>query len=426
MRSATPIVALMLALGLWTGSGHAAGEDTPAIRKIEQARKAIAARPVQAEPYNELAQALAGRARETGDTGYYVQAQEAIDQAVRLSPDNLESEKARIRVLIGQQEFTQALERARALNKKVPDDVLVYGYIVDAAAETGLYAEAERAVQWMLDLRSGNIAGLTRAASLRELFGDIDGATEMMQAVLQRLPPHETEERAWAMNRIAHLRLAAGKPAEAEPVALAALALVPGYHLALGTLANIKLALKQPAEALALEQQRYQAAPNADHLFSLAQALRRSGRTREARTTFSDFEKKALANVGVADNANRALVNYYVEIARNPSEALRIAVLNLERRRDVYTLDAHAWALYANRKYPEAMQQLDRALAIGIRDAGMFHHAGAIAMKLKDRKSAVRYLRQSLELAPNADFAAPVRKMLTQINPGVQQFAMTR
>ena len=328
MRNAAPIVALILALGLCSGSGYAAGEDTPAIRKIEQARKAIAAKPAQAEPYNELAQALAGRARETGDTGYYVQAQQAIDQAVRLSPDNLDSEKASIRVLLGQQEFGQALERARALNKKVPDDVLVYGFIVDAASETGLYAEAERAVQWMLDLRSGNIAGLMRAAYMREMFGDVDGATELMQAALQRLPPHETEERAWTMNRIAHLRLAAGKPAEAEPFAREALALFPGYHYALGTLASIKLAQNQPTEALALERQHYQTAPNAGNLYSLAQALRRSGRAQEARNAFAEFEKKALSKLGDADNSNRALVHYYVDVARKPTQALRVATLN--------------------------------------------------------------------------------------------------
>ena len=426
MRNAAPIVALILALGLCSGSGYAAGEDTPAIRKIEQARKAIAAKPAQAEPYNELAQALAGRARETGDTGYYVQAQQAIDQAVRLSPDNLDSEKASIRVLLGQQEFGQALERARALNKKVPDDVLVYGFIVDAASETGLYAEAERAVQWMLDLRSGNIAGLMRAAYMREMFGDVDGATELMQAALQRLPPHETEERAWTMNRIAHLRLAAGKPAEAEPFAREALALFPGYHYALGTLASIKLAQNQPTEALALERQRYQTAPNAGNLYSLAQALRRSGRAQEARNAFAEFEKKALSKSGDADNSNRALVHYYVDVARKPTQALRVATLELARRRDVLALDAHAWALYANGNYAAARRQLDSALAVGIRDAGMLYHAGAIASKLKDRKSAARYLQQSLALAPDAAFAAPARKLLAQSNPGMQQFALSR
>ena len=53
--------------------------------------------------------------------------------------------------------------------------MLVYGFLVDAYAELGDYAEAEKAAQWMLDLRPGNVPGLTRAAYLRELFGDLDG-----------------------------------------------------------------------------------------------------------------------------------------------------------------------------------------------------------------------------------------------------------
>jgi predicted TPR repeat methyltransferase len=43
-------------------------------------------------------------------------------------------------------------------------------------------------------------------------------------------------------------------------------------------------------------------------------------------------------------------------------------------------------------------KQLDTALAVGIRDAKLFVHAGEIALKLGDRPAAERYLRQSVSL----------------------------
>ena len=66
----------------------------------------------------------------------------------------------------------------------MPDDVLVYGFLVDGYTELGRYADAEKAAQWMLDIRPGNVPALTRASHLRELFGDHEGAVELMDTVL--------------------------------------------------------------------------------------------------------------------------------------------------------------------------------------------------------------------------------------------------
>ena len=42
----------------------------------------------------------------------------------------------------------------------------------------GNYTEAERDCQWILDLRRGSALGFEKAAGLRELFGDNEGAIE--------------------------------------------------------------------------------------------------------------------------------------------------------------------------------------------------------------------------------------------------------
>ena len=51
---------------------------------------------------------------------------------------------------------------------------------------------------------------------------------------------------------------------------------------------------------------------------------------------------------------------------------------------DVATLDALAWALYANGQYREAQVQIGKVLAVGARDAAFFFHAGAIAARTGD------------------------------------------
>jgi tetratricopeptide (TPR) repeat protein len=419
MRSAAVLystaVLLVLLCTVGRAEQQAAPIVSPAEQKITQARRAIETNPNDYQAHNALAWALARRARETSDPVYYHQADAAIREALRLMPGNLESEKMGIWVLLGQHEFAKALDRARALNKKVPDDVLVYGFMTDACVELGDYDEAEKAAQWMLDLRPGNVPGLTRAAYLRELFGDIDGALELMQTSYQRTPPQEVEDRAWILNQIGHLQLLQGKVEEAEQALQQALALFPGYHYALGNLAKVRAAQGRLEVAIDLQRQRYQSAPHPENLFALGQALHRTGRLREAKAAWAEFEQKARAEMDTADNSNRELVFYYVDYARKPAEALRVAQKEIAKRHDVYTLDAYAWALYANGKYADARQQIETALMVGIRDADLYYHAGSIAAKSRDRQAATRYLEQAIHLAPRSEPAAAAGKALKRL-----------
>ncbi|MBI4527705.1 MAG: tetratricopeptide repeat protein [Deltaproteobacteria bacterium] len=398
----------------WAGE-NAQSEVSPAEQKIAQARRAIAANPNDYQAHNALALALARRARETGDPAFYDHAEAAIRDASRLMPDNLDSEKLSIWVLLGKHDFAKALDRARALNKKVPDDVLVYGFITDACVELGYYEEAEKAAQWMLDLRAGNVPGLTRAAYLRELFGDIEGALEFMHMSYQRTPPQETEDRAWMLNHIGHLHLMRGKVEEAEAAIQQALAVYPAYHYALAQLAKVRTAQQRYSEAVSLLKQLYGLAPYPENLFELAKTLEKAGRAKDARKTFAEFEKKATAEMHNVDNANRELIFYYADHARKPSEALRVARLEAARRKDVYTLDAYSWALFANGAYGEARKQIEKALKVGVRDAVLFYHAGAIALEMGDRTAARGYLRNSVELNPFSEVSGAARKLLVRL-----------
>ena len=375
--------------------------QSPAEIAVAAAKKAIEKKPAQSSGYNMLAVALARRARETSDVTFYTQAEDALKKSVELDPGNFEAEKLHVWLLLGRHEFAAALDTAKSLNQKMPDDVLVYGFITDANVELGNYDEAEKSAQWMLNLRPGNLPGLTRAAYLRELFGDIDGAYELMQMALQGTPPTENEDRAWILNQMAHLDLVSGKIEDAESILKQALISFPDYHYALGNLAKVRIEQKRYAEAIDLLQQRYQAAPHAENLYDLAAALELAGRTSEAKTMFAEFEKKSLAETTKADNSNHELVFYYADYANQPAQALEVAQREYAHRHDVFTLDAYAWALHKNGQDVEGRKQIEAALAVSVRDAKLFRHAGEIALKLGDQKAAESYLQTA------ANFNAP-------------------
>ena len=275
---------------------------------------------------------------------------------------------------------------------------MLYGFLTDANVELGNYKDAETAAQWMLDLKPGNTPGLTRAAYLRELFGDIDGSLELMNMAYQSTPPGEAEDGAWIVTQMAHLNLAIGKIDQAEKLSQQALVMFPGYHYALGNLAKVRIQQKRYDEAVELLKQRYEAAPHAENLYDLAQALQLAGKTDDANKAFAEFERKSLLESNRGDNSNHELIFYYADYADQPTRALEVAQREIARRHDVFTLDSYAWALYRNGQYADARKQIESALAVGIRDAKIFRHAGEIALKSGDKAAAERYLRESVEL----------------------------
>src|SRR3982751_1569714 len=222
---------------------------SPAERSIAQAKLLIEKKPSDFEAYNALALALSRRARETSDVRYYDQAEQALKRSSDLSPDNFDGAKIHAWLLLGKHEFPAALQEAKKLNKRMPDDIMTYGFLADSNIELGDYKEAEIAAQTMLDLRAGNLPALARAAYLRELFGDVEGSLELMNMALQSTAPSEVEDAAWILTQMAHLELAVGKMAEAERYLQNALKLFPRYHYALGQLAKVRIQHKQYDEA---------------------------------------------------------------------------------------------------------------------------------------------------------------------------------
>ncbi len=371
---------------------------SPAEHNMAAARMLIEKNPKNYEAYNALALALSRRARETSDVRYYAEGEAALQKSFEIAPDNFDGKRIQVWLLLGNHEFAAALVEAKQLNQKMPDDVMVYGFLTDANVELGNYKDAENAAQWMLNLRPANQPAVTRAAYLRELFGDIDGALELMKMAFDSNPPTQVEDGAWILSQMAHLNLSIGNLDQAETELNQALAMFPGYHYALGNLAKVRIQQKRYDAAVELLRQRYQAAPHAENLYDLAAALQLAGRNDEATKAFAEFEQKSLLETDRGDNSNHELIFYYADYANLPEKALNVAQREIARRRDVHTLDCYAWALYKNGQYAEARRQIETALAVGIREANIFRHAGEIDLKAGDEPAAERYLREAVRL----------------------------
>lgn len=363
-RTTVLLTVLTLALA-WAGD---TAPPTPAQRRIDALEKTLKAQGDQPRILADLAMAYARRARESANPDFYEKGMAAAKRAQQIAQGDFEAEKAVTWILLGQHEFQQAYDKARALNKRMPDDLQVYGMLVDACVELGRYKEAEEAAQWMLNLRPGAVPGLTRAAYLRELFGDLEGSLMLLDAALRTTHGNLSEDRAWIVVHMARLYRLMGKLDEAGRAAEAALRLFPEYHYALHELAEVRLAQGRAMEAATLLERRYQAAPHPENAAHLAAAQDGAGLLEEADANWKRFEQEAREEMTGWDNANRELIAYYLDRGNRPEEALRLAQFEYNRRKDVHTLGVYSRALKANGQQEKAEDIARQALSLGTRD----------------------------------------------------------
>ena len=187
------------------------------------------------------------KARVSNDAGFYTLAEQAAACLESIQPGDPAALLLRGHVLHQLHRFGEAEVIARRL-VTLREFVLDYGLLGDVLMEQGRLNEAAVAYQKMVDLKPF-YQSYIRAAHLRWLKGDLDGAIALMHSAIRAVSPRDPESVAWAYSRLAVYELQRGQLAEASRMNDAALQHVPDYAAALLTRGRIQLAEKKYAAA---------------------------------------------------------------------------------------------------------------------------------------------------------------------------------
>ncbi len=220
--------------------------QSPAEQRIAAARQEISADPKKAEAYNELANAYLKRARETDDAKWLSDAEAALARGFNLDSGDFSLQKTQVALMLARGEFAQAKEKATQLNRRTPDDVMVYGYLAEAQIGLRDYDAAEKNAQWMLNMLPNNIPGLMIGAKLRRVFGDPQGATEFLNLAYTETSPTEVEDLAWIANQIAEIDIDTGNAGAAVAVLEQAEQTFPQYPYTERNLARARKLAQSP------------------------------------------------------------------------------------------------------------------------------------------------------------------------------------
>jgi tetratricopeptide (TPR) repeat protein len=389
-------------------------EETPAQQRIAAAKQQIATDPKRVQAYNELALASLRRTRETADPKYLKDADAALAQGLKLDPQDFQLQKTQVALLLGRHEFAQARDRATVLHRRTPDDVMTYGYLAEAYIALGDYREAEINAQWMMNMRPNNTPALLVGAKLRMLYGDAHGAVDFLNRAYSQTSPTEVEDLAWIANQIASIEIESGHADLAADTLEGAERIFSRYPYTIENLARVRMAQNRVSDAIQLWMEAARIDKDPHILYELARAREAAGQAQNAHATYAQFENLASAPEKATDSSTLDLILMYADSTASAPNALKLAQQKIAACQDVWTLDALAWALYANGRYQDADAAVQKAIAVGIQSAQIFDHAGHIAQKLNHSADASKYFGLALQANPTSEYTLDARKSLGQ------------
>ncbi len=374
---------------------------TPADLRIEKAKAIIKQSGQEPDGYNLLAAAYLQKARETGDHSFNAQAEGILARSFEIDRDNYDALKLQAKLLLSNHRFSEAIDVSRRAQVVRLDDADVYGALTDANVELGNYDEAIVAAQKMVDLRPDTSA-YSRIAYLRSLHGDTQGAIRAMQVAVKAADPGDPEGMAWCRVHLGNELINAGKRDEAEREYDKALLIFPGHRAALEAKARARVAAADFSGAIEIYSQAQSTGPSADPALALGDLYTYLGRNDEANRNYELFESLERENVEI-ENSWRHLIYYWLDHNKNLAEALTHAREERERRKDIFSCDLLAWALFKNGQIAAARVSIDEALRLGTRDARISFHAGMIYSALGMSEKGVNYLQRALAIDPTFD-----------------------
>ncbi len=359
-----------LAVGTPGGPTTSRDDLTSAIHALE-AR--IAADRTDATAAARLAEALVRQTRVTNNPGLAVRAEDVLRVALAAQPGHYESTRMLGTVLLSQHRFREAIEVAERAIGLEPKDAWNHGVAGDAYLELGEYDQAFAAFDRMMRTRP-SAAAYARVSYAREISGDLDGAMRLMQMALDATSAHDPESLAWHHAQLGDLHLLGGRLADADREFRHAAFAFPDHPLAMTGLARVKEARQDHAGALAIYEALMRRGPLPDLAARIGELHARMGRRAEAERYF------ALAENGWRYDTPEpaALARFLSRDDRRLSEALAVAERAAATRRDIYTMDALAWAALKAGRMDLAVEASRAARRTGTRDPMILEHAALI------------------------------------------------
>jgi tetratricopeptide (TPR) repeat protein len=298
--------------------------------------------------------------------------------------------------------FAEARDHALQLIRLGPQKPYPRALLFDALFELGDYDGATKALDDLRRIAGDSLTLWPREARFAIIHGRLEEARQHLARSLsqaQALSIPQTEPVAWAQWQTGETYFAAGDYESAERHFREALKTEPNNRAALAALARARFARGDSDEAVRLYEQIVKVAPHPEFTGPLGDLYKLAGRDADAQAQYEQAERDGSKSA----HDNRTLALFYADHDLKLEEAYERARREYDKRRDIYTADALAWAASKAGRHDEARERAKEATRLGTKDARLLYHAGMIALAAGDADAGRAQLRRALQLSPGFD-----------------------
>ncbi|MFE3450418.1 tetratricopeptide repeat protein [Nonomuraea sp. NPDC059194] len=350
--------------------------------------------PLDHHAWAQLGAAYVQEARITSDPSLYARAQQALDRAAALAPDDPATLTGSAALAAGRHDFARAVRLADRAIAANPYGATAYGVLADAYTQLGRYGEAAKAADRMMALRPG-ISSYTRASYAAELRGDLVQARKLLDYAL--LDAYAPEDVAYARYSLGELSLHAGDlPAAAEQYQRA-LDRAPGFAPALAGRARAAALSGRLPQALDDYATLVARLPLPQYIIEYGEALAAAGRDPAPQWRLLAAQRALMDAAGVKDDLTWA---EFEADHGSPAKAVAHARAEYARHPNLSAADALAWALHRAGRDREALPYAIKATSTGWRNALVLRHRAAIERALGDGAAADRTTARAVAANP--------------------------
>jgi tetratricopeptide (TPR) repeat protein len=356
-----------------------------------------------------LAQTYIAMARATGETSWYLLAEQTAQESLAKLPfSNDGALLALARVNLAKHDFPQAIQMAR----QVTDTASALPTLIAAnlaIGETPLaHQQAETLANQSPSLSAFTLRGLTQFAQ-----GQDQQAIADFQRAIDQEEAGEAGGSVYVRTLLGRLYLKRGKLDVAEQLYRESLRVLPNYEPALLNLAELQVRRGHYHAAQKTYDRFFfvarQAPTTYDHtaLRGIARVHALQGNPQAATQWWERAEARLRQEMSTFGH-RRELAQLLLERGRpqDLQEALILMKAEVKLRRDAETWSTLAETLGRLGRWAEAKQALRSALASGVRDAGLFRQMGQIESHLGQQKAVQRWMQRATEVDPTYDARA--------------------
>jgi tetratricopeptide (TPR) repeat protein len=364
-----------------------------------------------------LAQAYLKMARATGESSWYLLAQQTAEQSlIQLPVHNYGATIVLAKIATAKHEFTQAL----SLLKQLPPEAESLALLTTTHLALGDVKTARQTANTLVE-RVPTLSNLALKALVELAQGEDLAAIRDFKAAIAAEEPEEAGSSAWVRTLLGRLYYKRGQLQQAESLYQSALQILPKYPPALLNLAELSVRQWQADPQQTTYQNRAielydrfflttQKSPTVyDHvaLRGLARVQRLKGETMQSNQTWEKATARLRSDLSGFGH-RRELAQLLLERGQeaDKTEALALMQAEVKLRQDPETWDTLAAAYLQLGQLERAQTAIDTALKSGIVDPAITDRAALIAQSRGQSAQAQKYRDRVKSIDPKFDAGA--------------------